>query len=809
MAAQNQPPRLSRPRLSVWILAGTLISALLPLLICLALIGNYSEQRARQHVLDEMRQQGDDVADELLQRLWFQSSALHALINWTLIQRSQPRANHDTEQQDFVALQNNNRQFLWIALLDRHDKILQASDKRLLNHVLPHVPTQQSHSEILGPYRSQFALAPAARPSGQEVLLFVPAPTLDAGWIAAAIDWQWLTRFIPDLLRQRKGWPAIEMMLLDQQQNLLYALPAPAQPGSLAHKDAQPRLPSAVQPTQQVARRHQNAFTLQIALASASSLRIPHWTLLVQQQEHNALREWHLLQDKIAVSALLALILLAQFAYRLSRHLAAPLEKLQHALEDPQQAVVPEVGGYYEAWLLSRVLAELQTFEREQRLELAALNQTLERQVVERTAELANVLQHATHAFISLDHAGNVISWNRMAETLLGWPAASCEGKPLPAGLLSDDEQAWLQQQQWAQQQQKAQQRVSDQHDVLIRTASGQSIPVNLVVWTSQAGDHFRLNLILDDIRERKAAQHALQESKHRLQTITDNMPALIAYIDPQLRFEFANATLRLWYGIEPEQAIGLTMDELVAPEALSVMKPQVLAALAGETCRFERHQLLHGQYRYLHSTLIPEWDEQQRVKGVFVLTQDITARKQLELELRQQAYEDPLTGLPNRRAMHQQLPAALARADRLAHPLALLFMDLDGFKAVNDNYGHDAGDEVLRQFAARIALQIRETDSLFRLAGDEFTLLLENLTAGEADALRVAEKILVAMQAPFVLPEAAVTLSSSIGIAVYAPGGNREADALVAAADEAMYEAKHSGKNTIKIARTPPGKAI
>jgi len=120
----------------------------------------------------------------------------------------------------------------------------------------------------------------------------------------------------------------------------------------------------------------------------------------------------------------------------------------------------------------------------------------------------------------------------------------------------------------------------------------------------------------------------------------------------------------------------------------------------------------------------------------------------------------------------------------------------------VNDNYGHDAGDEVLRQFAARIALQIRETDSLFRLAGDEFTLLLENLTAGEADALRVAEKILAAMQAPFVLPEAAVTLSSSIGIALYSPGGNREADALVAAADEAMYEAKHSGKNTIRLAR-------
>lgn len=794
MHTDTRPPLLSRQRLSVWILLGTLLSALLPLIICLTMIGSYSEHKARQHVLAQLRQEGDDIADELVQRLWFHSSAVRALINWTLLERNQPGASHVNEQRHFAQLQHNNPQFLWLALVSPEGKILQASNPALLGKTLPRLPRQQQQAEVRGPFPSLFGPLPGPRQQRAELLLFIPSPLLDSRWFVAALDWELLIQFLPNMLMQRANWPRSEMLLLDPEYRILFSLPQ--------HDSRQltPELVAAIRQAdaeaKPVAWHHgQRWFSLMVPMMSATNLIIPDWQLVMRESEQNGLREWQLLEDKLVITALLALIVLSGLAYRLSRHLARPLETLQASLEDPAQQSVPEVSGYYEAWLLSRVLAELQTFEREQRLALASLNQTLELQVGERTAELTNVLQHATHAFISLDPQGLVISWNRMAEQWLGWSAEQRQGQRLPESMLSAEVNLWLR--QWLVQLKDPQpSRVSQQREVQLTSAQGETIPAQLVVWSSQAGTLFRLNLILDDIRERKAAQQALQASRHQLQTITDNMPALIAYIDRDLRFQFVNATLRHWYGIEPSQAIGASMASLLAPEVYPLMRTQAEAALQGETRRFERTQWLHGQLRHLHTIMLPEHGDDGTIKGLFVLTQDITTRKQLELDLQQQAFADTLTGLPNRRAMEEQLPAALARADRTGHPLALLFMDLDGFKAVNDTWGHDAGDEVLRQFASRIRAQIRETDQLFRLAGDEFTLLLENLNDAPGDARRIADKILIAMQQPFCLDAAQVVLSSSIGIALHFPGMDRDAEQLLAAADDAMYRAKHSGKN-------------
>ena len=128
--------------------------------------------------------------------------------------------------------------------------------------------------------------------------------------------------------------------------------------------------------------------------------------------------------------------------------------------------------------------------------------------------------------------------------------------------------------------------------------------------------------------------------------------------------------------------------------------------------------------------------------------------------------------------------------------------MDLDGFKAINDNFGHDAGDELLQQFAQRIQSHLRETDTLFRLAGDEFTLILENLQHGEPDARLKAQQLLEAMADPFVLTTATVRLSSSIGIACYAPHTEVSAEALLGHADQAMYRAKRTGKNQFVVAQ-------
>ena len=148
------------------------------------------------------------------------------------------------------------------------------------------------------------------------------------------------------------------------------------------------------------------------------------------------------------------------------------------------------------------------------------------------------------------------------------------------------------------------------------------------------------------------------------------------------------------------------------------------------------------------------------------------------------------------------RLPEALARSARSGRPLAVFFLDLDGFKGVNDRYGHDAGDELLRILAQRIVATVRRTDTVARLAGDEFVVVLELLSHAGA-AADVAAKLLPVLSEPFALQAATVALSGSIGIAMHAPGANEGVEQLLARADTAMYQAKNSGKNRYCIA--PP----
>jgi diguanylate cyclase (GGDEF)-like protein len=183
----------------------------------------------------------------------------------------------------------------------------------------------------------------------------------------------------------------------------------------------------------------------------------------------------------------------------------------------------------------------------------------------------------------------------------------------------------------------------------------------------------------------------------------------------------------------------------------------------------------------------------------------DITDRRTLHASLEQMAMKDMLTDLPNRRALQKKLPKALARSARSGKPLAVFFLDLDGFKGVNDRYGHDAGDELLRILAGRIVATVRRTDTVVRLAGDEFVVVLEMLSQPD-DAIEVAAKLLPALEQPFVLEAATVSLSGSIGIALHEPASGEGQEALLARADHAMYEAKNGGKNRYSIA--PPAAA-
>jgi len=182
----------------------------------------------------------------------------------------------------------------------------------------------------------------------------------------------------------------------------------------------------------------------------------------------------------------------------------------------------------------------------------------------------------------------------------------------------------------------------------------------------------------------------------------------------------------------------------------------------------------------------------------------DVELRKQLELRLAHQAGHDALTGLPNRNLFHDRIGRAIARSRRHRSLMAVMYLDIDKFKAVNDTHGHDVGDALIRGFARRLVDCIRNTDTAARLGGDEFAVILEELEAG-ALGLRVAEKIVAAMREPFVLGERTLSVSTSIGVSFY--GGVEEVvpEALLKQADEALYEAKAAGRNTYRVNAQAP----
>jgi len=229
-------------------------------------------------------------------------------------------------------------------------------------------------------------------------------------------------------------------------------------------------------------------------------------------------------------------------------------------------------------------------------------------------------------------------------------------------------------------------------------------------------------------------------------------------------------------------------------PEALAVASG-LRSVLTGASREFQQDipcQLADSQL-YFSLSIVPLHVPEG---GAVLSYTDITRRKTLEVAAAHRATHDVLTGLPNRTLLMDRLQHALSGRGP-AH-LAVLFLDLDAFKLVNDGYGHEAGDDVLRELAARLVRQVRPADTVARLAGDEFVVLCEDLaTPGEADAL--AERLLAAVAEPFTIADEGITLGLSIGIAVADATLNRP-DALLNAADQAMFDAKARGRNRVTV---------
>ena len=252
---------------------------------------------------------------------------------------------------------------------------------------------------------------------------------------------------------------------------------------------------------------------------------------------------------------------------------------------------------------------------------------------------------------------------------------------------------------------------------------------------------------VVQDVTAQHNAEKALRFNEQRLRSITENIPAMISYIDSDGVFRFNNSAYEKWLRRPLADITGHHVSDLYDAETYQLIEPYIKRSLHGEQVTFDLDPS-GSRKRYVRVTYVPEVNVDGKVLGIYGLIHDISELKRIEQQLRILAEYDSLTGLPNRNRFKDRLSEAISRSERNDDTLAVLFLDIDHFKSINDSLGHQAGDAVLKEFARRLTQCIRKTDKLTRLAGDEFVIVLEGMhDPGETSV--VAQKIIAAMTLP------------------------------------------------------------
>ena len=290
--------------------------------------------------------------------------------------------------------------------------------------------------------------------------------------------------------------------------------------------------------------------------------------------------------------------------------------------------------------------------------------------------------------------------------------------------------------------------------------------------------------------------------SEARFRSLVQHTHDLITVLDSNATVIYQSPSIEKALGYTPEEVVGTRFDRLLLPGENS----RLLHLLAdgptyagGEAevieCSLQHRDGGTRQFEILHTNLL----EDEAVGGIVLNGRDISERKAFEAQLERQAFRDPVTDLANRALFNERVRHALARARREHFELAVIFLDIDDFKTINDSLGHAAGDRVLLEVAKRLATSIRVSDTAARFGGDEFAILLED-TAGPQEAADVAERIVEVLKKPLRLEEKEIVPQASLGISVVDHESGVGADELIRNADAAMYIAKRDGKGTYRL---------
>ncbi|MGI8911621.1 MAG: diguanylate cyclase domain-containing protein [Rubrobacteraceae bacterium] len=337
-------------------------------------------------------------------------------------------------------------------------------------------------------------------------------------------------------------------------------------------------------------------------------------------------------------------------------------------------------------------------------------------------------------------------------------------------------------------------QRMEDRVETVILQKSGRRVDLEIGIKPLRGHDEpLRLVVIARDITERKRSEAALRVAEEKYRSIFENAVEGIFQTSVDGRLLTVNPAMARMYGyVSSEEMVAaipdagrLYVDSDRQADLARVMQRD--GAVSGFEAQVYRRD---GAKIWISTSARALRDASGELTGLEGTVEDITARKALEERLEHLAFHDGLTGLPNRALFLDRLRQALARTDRRDDAVAVLFLDLDGFKRINDSLGHEAGDLLLRAVAERLRASVRLGDTAARLGGDEFTVLLGDVS-DEAEAARVAGRIAEELAAPIMLAGEEVSVAASIGISLSSTPRDRPED-LLREADSAMYEAKN-----------------
>jgi diguanylate cyclase (GGDEF)-like protein/PAS domain S-box-containing protein len=305
---------------------------------------------------------------------------------------------------------------------------------------------------------------------------------------------------------------------------------------------------------------------------------------------------------------------------------------------------------------------------------------------------------------------------------------------------------------------------------------------------------------IISDVTNRKKVSEVIHDSEERFRQLIENTSDIISIVEADGVIRYQSPSVERVLGLTPAGMIGKQLKEFVHPEdedEVARLFEKLLETPGAAVAVEARYRHADGHWRSIEQ-VATNLTGQPGVRGILLNSRDVTERRQEQLKLNFLAHHDPLTNLPNRSVFDDRLNAAIAAAARTGTKVAVLFLDLDRFKIINDTLGHRVGDQLLATVAQRLTNAIRECDLVARWGGDEFTLILPKITTTN-DAVKASQRIIASLSAPIKCLEHELYVTGTIGISIY-PTGGQDAETLLRNADTAMYRAKERGKNYFQV---------